>query len=106
MPAKGHGAGGWTSREPEGEEAAHHAAHVRQQVGRVSHNGQAVRQVPTCKGEVTYHLVPLSKYHAVRVEAWKRDREGHIPKCEWWFFSGDGITHLLFTHSCFLVFLQ
>lgn len=58
MPAKGHGAGGWPGREPKGEEAAHHAAHVRQQMGCIGHNGQAVCQIPTCKGKTMYGLAP------------------------------------------------
>lgn len=61
VPAEGHGGGGWAGGHPEREEADGHAAHVCQQVGCVRHDGQAVRQVPTCGWHraLAQHSIPL-----------------------------------------------
>lgn len=49
MPTKVHGFGGRSGGDPQGEQAHHHAAKVCQKVGRISHDGQAVGQVASCK---------------------------------------------------------
>lgn len=49
VPTKVHGFGGRSGGDPQGEEAHHHAAKVCQQVSGVSHDGQAVSQVSSCR---------------------------------------------------------
>lgn len=48
MPAKGHGSGGRSGGDPQGEQAHHHAPKVGEEVGSVGHDGQAVSQVASC----------------------------------------------------------